>query len=323
MRILITGVAGFIGYSIAQKLLSKKYKIIGIDNINNYYSKKLKVERLKNLKKYKNFIFYKKDCSSKNFLNFFIKDKRISLIIHLAAEVGVRNSYSSPGVYYKNNIESFFNILEICRNQKSNLIFASSSSVYGSSKKKFFKESHDTSSPISFYAATKKSNEVMAHAYAKNYNFTAVGIRFFNVYGPWGRPDMSIYKFTSQITKKMPITIFGNGKQIRDFTYIDDAILMIEKIIKKFNKKNKFYFDIFNSGKGDCIKLNNLVNLLSKKIKINPKILNKKKQLGDVNFTNSSSEKILKILNFSPKVNLSDGMDNFLEWYYKIGKKIK
>ncbi len=323
MRILITGVAGFIGFSIAKKLLGKKHDVIGIDNINNYYSTKLKIKRLNHLKKFRNFKFLKIDCSSKKFTNFFLNDKPVFLIIHLAAEVGVRNSYSLPEIYYKNNIKAFFNILEICRKKNSNLIFASSSSVYGSSNKKYFKENDNTSLPISFYAATKKSNEVMAYAYAKNYNFSAIGIRFFNVYGPWGRPDMSIYKFTSQISRKHPITIYGDGKQIRDFTYIDDAVDLIEKIIKKFNLKNKFYFNIFNSGKGECIKLNDLVTTLSKKLKKNPKILKKEKQLGDVHFTNSSSDKINKLLNFKPKVNLSTGIDKFLKWYNIIGSKIK
>ena len=322
MKVLITGVAGFIGFSIAKDLLEKNLKVIGVDNINNYYSQNLKKERVKQLKKYKNFLFLKKNCADKNFINLILKNKKISMVIHLAAEVGVRNSYSNPRTYYQNNIEAFFNILEICKMMKSNLIFASSSSVYGESKKKFFKEIDETSKPISFYAATKKSNEVMAYSYAKNYDISAIGIRFFNVYGPWGRPDMSIYKFTNLILLNRKIPLFGSGKQVRDFTYIDDVVDLINAIIKKYkNKKN--FFTVFNSGKGRCINILNLINLISKKLNKKAKIQRKNKQLGDVSFTNSSSKKINKILKLNPKISLNIGIDQFLEWYHSKGKYIK
>jgi len=314
MRVIITGCAGFIGFSLARKLLNKKIEVIGIDNLNSYYSRKLKFRRLKILNEYKNFNFYKKDCSNNNFLSFLKKD-RISYIFHFAAEVGVRNSYSKPELYFKNNIKAFYNILEFCRIKKSNLIFASSSSVYGLSKSKFFKETDNTSMPISFYAATKKSNEIMAAAYSKNYKFSAIGIRFFNVYGPWGRPDMSIYKFTEAMIKNIPLSIYGDGNQIRDFTYIDDAITLIQKIMFKQKNILKNKFDIFNSGKGQCIKINDLIKLISKKIEKDPVIRREKKQTGDVFFTNSSSSKIIKILGFKPKVGLSDGIDHFIKWY--------
>ncbi len=322
MRILITGVAGFIGFSVAKNLLNKNFKVIGVDNLNNYYSTNLKKERIKTLKKFKNFIFFKKNCTDFNFLNNKLKNIKISLVIHLAAEVGVRNSYSKPNLYFNNNIKAFFNILEICRIKKSNLIFASSSSVYGESKKKYFEEIDETSRPISFYAATKKSNEVMAYAYAKNYHISIVGIRFFNVYGPWGRPDMSIYKFTSLMLKNKKIPLYGSGKQIRDFTYIEDVIDLVNAIIKKYkNKKNSFA--LFNSGKGQCITIQNLIKLLSQKLKIKAKIEKKTRQIGDVSFTNSSSKKINKILKVKPKISLSLGIDHFLEWYHSQGKYIK
>tara|TARA_B110000003_G_C16599950_1_gene515205 strand:+ start:658 stop:1626 length:969 start_codon:yes stop_codon:yes gene_type:complete len=322
MTILITGCAGFIGFSITRDLLSKNIKVLGVDNLNDYYSTKLKKERLKELKKNINFKFYKKDCSDKNFTKFFLKNKKISQVIHLAAEVGVRNSYPKPNIYFKNNIKAFFNVLEICKIKKANLIFASSSSTYGSSKKKFFKESDDTSKPISFYAATKKCNEVMAYAYAKNYEFSAVGLRFFNVYGPWGRPDMSIYKFTDLMLKNKKISIYGTGKQVRDFTYIDDVLNLINAIIIKYkNKKN--CFEVFNSGKGECINILNLINLISSKLKLKPKIQQKSKQIGDVNFTNSSSLKINKLLKVKPEIGLDKGIDQFINWYSSIGKYIK
>jgi UDP-glucuronate 4-epimerase len=322
MAILVTGCAGFIGFSITMNLLNHNIKVLGVDNLNDYYSIKLKKERLKELKKNKNFKYFKKDCSDKNFKNFFLKDRNISQVIHLAAEVGVRNSYSKPDIYFRSNIEGFFNILEICRATKSNLIFASSSSVYGNSKRKFFQESNETSKPISFYAATKKSNEIMAYAYVKNYNFSAIGIRFFNVYGPWGRPDMSIYKFTNLMMANKKIPLYGTGKQLRDFTYIDDVINLINSIIKKYKYK-KQSFEVFNSGKGQCINIINLIKLLSKKVKIKPIIQKKQKQIGDVNFTNSSSKKIYELLRIKPKIDLDTGINKFLDWYYLIGRKIK
>lgn len=325
MKILITGCAGFIGFSIARDLLKKnhKLKIFGVDNLNNYYSTNLKKKRLLELKKNKNFYFLKKDCSEKNFINFFSNVKKISLVIHLAAEVGVRNSYLKPEIYYKNNLQSFFNILEICKNKKANLIFASSSSVYGSSKKYIFKENHNTSKPISFYAATKKCNEVMAYAYSKNYKFSAVGIRFFNVYGPWGRPDMSIYKFTNLILNKKKIPIYGTGKQERDFTYIDDVVELINKIIRSFTLKKNSYFDIFNSGKGKSINILKLLKLISVKLNTKARIQKKKKQMGDVSYTNSSSFKIKRLLKHQPKISLNNGVEMFLKWYKSVGIKIK
>jgi UDP-glucuronate 4-epimerase len=315
MTVLITGCAGFIGFSLASKLIKKKIKVVGVDNINSYYSQKLKLKRIEILKKKKKFLFYKKDCSDNNFLNFILKYKNITTVFHFAAEVGVRNSFSKPGIYYKNNIKGFYNVLEFCRLNRSNLIFASSSSVYGASKKKTFKETDETSLPISFYAATKKCNEVMAAAYSKNYRFSAVGVRFFNVYGPWGRPDMSIYKFTAAMQKNKYINIYGNGNQIRDFTYIDDAINLIEKIMEKQKKSLKNKFDVFNSGRGQCIKINDLVRLISKKIKKIPKIKKTIMQKGDVFFTNSSSRKIIDKLNFRPKISLVEGIDNFIKWH--------
>ena len=206
--------------------------------------------------------------------------------------------------------------------KKSNLIFASSSSVYGESKKKYFEEIDETSKPISFYAATKKSNEVMAYAYAKNYNISAVGIRFFNVYGPWGRPDMSIYKFTNLILNKKKIPLYGTGKQVRDFTYIDDVVDLINNIMKKYQHK-KNVFKVFNSGKGQCISILDLIKLISKKLKTKEQIQKKPRQIGDVSFTNSSSKEIYKILRIKPKVGLSNGIDQFLKWYNLKGKNIK
>lgn len=322
MSILITGSAGFIGFSIASDLLKHNKRVIGIDNLNNYYSKKLKNKRINYLKKSKKFKFIKLDCSSNKFKNYFLK-KKISLIIHLAAEVGVRNSFYNPYIYYQNNLRSFFNVLEICRKNNSNLIFASSSSVYGSSDKSFFKESDNTSSPLSFYAATKKCNELMAYSYTKNYNFSSIGIRFFNVYGPWGRPDMSIYKFTDLMIKNKKIPLYGSGKQLRDFTYIDDVVNLTNILIKKLNIKKKGYYDIFNSGKGNSINILNLLNILSNKLNIKPKIQKKEKQRGDVFFTNSSSIKIREKLNYVPKIKLKKGIDSFLKWYLEIGSKIK
>jgi len=319
MNYLITGCAGFIGYSLAKKLLQKKNNIYGVDIINSYYSKKLKFDRLKELKNFNNFKFFKQNCSQESFKKFFLK-KNIDIIIHLAAEVGVRNSFYYPERYYKNNIKSFYNVLEICRKTKAKLIYASSSSVYGNSKKMYFKESDHTSQPMSFYAATKKCNEVMAHAYSATYNLSITGLRFFNVYGPWGRPDMSIYKFSKAMLRNKNIKIYGTGKQIRDFTYIDDAIQLIERIIHKKLKRNKIPFDIFNTGKGKCISINNLIILISNLLNKKPKIIKADKQMGDLPFTNSSNKKISENLKFKPKTSLKIGVKKFLDWYKTYNK---
>jgi len=239
MKILITGVAGFIGFHLAKKLLTLNFNIIAIDNLNNYYDISLKKDRLKVLENYskknnKKFQFIKTDIkNSKKMNQIFLKNK-FSLVFHLAAQAGVRFSIKNPDQYLESNIIGFYKILNLCKKYKTkHLLFASSSSVYGNSKKYPSQESSNTDSPVSFYAASKKTNEVMAYAYANIYNLPVTALRFFTVYGPYGRPDMSLYKFFKNIINKKPINVFNFGKHVRDFTYIDDAIEILIKIKDK------------------------------------------------------------------------------------------
>ena len=331
-NVLITGCAGFIGYHLTLKLLKSNYRVVGIDNINSFYSKRLKLDRINNLKKYtkqnkKNFYFYKFDLSNQTKLNKIFKKFNFKKVFHLAAQAGVRYSLIFPDRYLKSNILSFFNILESCRKSKvAKLIFASSSSVYGNLNKKKFSETDNTDTPIQFYAATKKSNEVMAHSYSALYGIHCIGLRFFTVYGPWGRPDMSIFKFTKNILANKPIDIFNKGNHDRDFTYIADACSAVMKLSMIKTKKNKDNFQIFNIGNSNPQKLLRLIKLLEE-------ILNKKAkknylslQKGDVKRTSSNILLLKKNINFKPKTKLRNGLIQFVKWYrsyYKISIKTK
>ena len=327
-KILITGVAGFIGFHLAKKLLEKKLSVIGLDNLNNYYSKKIKVDRLKILKS-KKFVFYKLDLKNRSQLKkFFIKNKP-DYVFHLAAQAGVRYSLLKPQNYIENNVNAFQNILEFSKKFGVKLfLFASSSSVYGKNKDKFLKVSSDTNMPISPYAVTKKTNEMMAYAYSHLYKFPTIGFRFFTVYGPWGRPDMSLYKFTSNIINNKKIQIFNNGNHERDFTYIDDAIDVLLKSLNKFSNKkklnlffkNKIPSKIFNISGNKTTTLLDYVNLIAKELKKKPKIEFKKLQLGDVVRTSADITSTKKILGFNPKTNLSKGISAFIKWYKHYNK---
>jgi UDP-glucuronate 4-epimerase len=321
MRILVTGAAGFIGFSVCNKFLDLNHEVVGIDNLNNYYKRKYKLARISYLKKKKKkFIFEKLDCSNSNLFKRLRKYKKFHLVIHLAAEVGVRYSYYFPEKYYNSNVKGFFNILEFIRlNNIKKFIFASSSSVYGESKNKFFSEKNHTSKPMSFYAATKKVDEVMAHSHSACYKIASIGLRFFNVYGPWGRPDMAIYKFVNWLNKKKKIEVYGSGKQLRDFTYIDDAVSLIFKCIKRLNKirKKRVPFEIFNTGRGQSINVLNLVELISRNLKKKSLLKKLPKQKGDLPYTRSSNKKIKKILKFKSQTNLENGIRLFIDWQKK------
>ena len=261
MNILITGAAGFIGFHVAKNLLKyRNIKIIGIDNINNYYSQKLKLNRVKYLKKldkYNKFKFFKIDLTSQKKLNK-LKKYKIDIIIHLAAQAGVRHSIKKPEDYVKNNLLGFFNILDFSKSlQIKHLLFASTSSVYGSENRKC-DEKFDCNSPIQFYAATKKSNEVMAYSYSAIYKLPCTGLRFFTVYGPWGRPDMALFKFVKNIKKKKEIEVFNYGNHQRDFTYVEDISRSIIKLISKPARQD-IPFEIFNIGNSKPVKLENFI----------------------------------------------------------------
>ena len=329
--ILITGSAGFIGFHLAEKLLQENKKVIGVDNINNYYDTKLKKNRLKILLKYKNFSFYKKDLTRVNAIEKIFKTNKIDYVVHLAAQAGVRYSVINPEAYIASNINGYFNILNLSKKFKvKHFIFASSSSVYGSLNKFPFKENYNVSHPTQLYAATKVSNELMAHAFSSLYNLPTTGLRFFTVYGPYGRPDMSLFKFVNNIFKNKPITVFNKGNHSRDFTYIDDITFSVNLIIKKIPKKKRSNsseinapYRIVNIGGNKSVKLNKYISLIEKIIGKKAKKKYLGLQMGDVIKTQACNKKIKNIIKFAPKTNLKEGLKKYIIWfkqYYKIKK---
>ena len=335
MKILITGVAGFIGFHTALNYLKKKYTIVGIDSINNYYDVKLKRERLNILKKFKNkFIFQKADISNKNKISYLFKKYKIDKVIHLAAQAGVRYVKKNPDAYFKSNLLGFYNILENCRLYKiKHLVIASTSSVYGANKKLPFSTKQTADHPTQFYAATKRSNEIIAHSYSHMFNVPITALRFFTVYGPWGRPDMSLYIFVDKILKNKSISMFNYGKHSRDFTYIDDIVEGISKTLNKIPKKNIRWgfssndnstseapFQILNIGNGNKISLKKYVIIISKLLKKKVKIKHLPFQDGDIKETLSDINETKKYLNFKPKTNINDGIKKFIDWYRKYHK---
>lgn len=320
MKILVTGAAGFIGFHLSKKLL-QNYQVYGIDNLNKYYDPKLKKDRILILKKYKNFKFYKLDLSNKKKINLIVKKFKIKYIVHLAAQAGVRNSIHHPETYFKSNLEGFFNILEVSKENKiKHLVFASTSSVYGENNKSPFKESFNTDKPLSFYAATKKSNEIMAYSYSNMFKLPCTAIRFFTVYGPFGRPDMALYKFTKSIFLNKEIKIFNYGKHVRDFTFIEDAINGTTSIINKPSKK-PIPFNIFNIGSGKPKKLLDFLKEIEKNFKYKAKIKNLPLQLGDIKKTHSDIKSLKKYSRFQPNTNINHGIFKFIQWYKDYYKK--
>jgi len=319
-KILITGVAGFIGFHLVDRLCKEGYDIIGIDNLNDYYDIGLKEDRLNELKPHidsKKFIFYKEDITAlKNLENLF-KDSQIDLVIHLAAQAGVRYSLENPHVYIQSNIVGFMNILECCRYHKvDRLIYASSSSVYGGNKKIPFSEDDRVDSPISIYAATKKSNELMAYTYSYLYNINMIGLRFFTVYGPWGRPDMSPHIFTDSIINNKKIKIFNNGKHARSFTYIDDIIESIYRLTDIDSLKLKKYL-LLNIGGENPINLMDYVQLIEKSLSKKAKYEFLPRCYAEMDTTSADTQVLSDLIEYTPKTNIKDGIDRFIDWYLK------
>ena len=316
--ILITGCAGFIGMHLSKALIRKGYFVYGIDNLNDYYSVDLKNDRLKNLEKYDSFRFETLDISNSDKLSSFFSKIKPRKVINLAAQAGVRYSLENPEAYISSNIHGFMNILECCRyNNIEGLVYASSSSVYGSNKDIPFAVKDRTDSPISIYAATKKANELMAHSYSHLFGIHTTGLRFFTVYGPWGRPDMALYKFVDKIENKRPISIYNHGNMNRDFTYIDD---IINGIIASLEANHKHR--IYNLGNNRVEKLMDMVKIieqyLSKKAEINYLDM----QPGDVQSTYADVELSIKELNFKPQTSIETGIPKFIDWYksYHLNK---
>jgi UDP-glucuronate 4-epimerase len=317
-KVLVTGSAGFIGMHLCLKLL-KTFQVIGIDNINDYYDIKLKQSRLRILKNNKKFIFFKSDINNFKHIYDIFKKVKPDIVINLAAQAGVRYSLKHPRKYLSTNIDGFFNILECCRIFKvKKLLYSSSSSVYGSQISGPFKESSNTDRPLSIYAATKKSNELMANVYNHLYDTKCIGLRFFTVYGPWGRPDMALFSFVKSIIKKNIIKIYGKGKLRRDFTYIDDIVDQVEKIIKL---DLKFYNNqILNMGGGKPVKLMNFIKIIEKHLSIKAKIKFIRTPKTDVKFTYADTSRLQKLTKLNFKTDINNGIFNFVKWYKNFYK---
>jgi UDP-glucuronate 4-epimerase len=334
-KIVITGSAGFIGASLCIKLLKRGDNIIGIDNHNDYYDPKIKEARIERLAKYSNYQHYRIDLKDEENLNKIFKDHKPQKVVNLAAQAGVRYSMKNPLAYINSNIVGFAHILENCRLHKiKHLVYASTSSVYGANTKMPFSEHHSVNHPLSVYAASKKSNELMAHSYSYLYQLPTTGLRFFTVYGPWGRPDMALFKFTKAILEEKPIDVFNYGKHTRDFTYIDD---IVEGVIKTLDNPatsnvdwngdqpdpatSKAPWRIYNIGNNKPVQLMDYIDALEKTLGKKAKINFLSLQPGDVPDTYANTDNLNEKFNYQPSTSVTEGVSSFVNWYkdyYKI-----
>lgn len=329
MSILITGSAGFIGSELCLRLLKQGKKIVGIDNHNNYYDPQIKENRLRRYIDHKNYTHFRIDLSDKKGLENIFYQNKFDQVVNLAAQAGVRYSIENPLAYINSNIVGFTNILEGCRHHKiKHLIYASTSSVYGANTKMPFSEHDSTNHPLSLYAASKKSNELFAHTYSYLFQIPTTGLRFFTVYGPWGRPDMALFKFTKAIIEEKPIDVFNNGNHTRDFTYIDD---IVEGIIKTIDSPadvninwnsdepdpatSKAPWRVYNIGNNKPIQLMDYIDALEKTLGKKAKINFLPLQAGDVPNTFASVDNLKKKFNYNPSTSVKDGVSNFVNWY--------
>ena len=336
MKILVTGAAGFIGFHTCLKLLNQGHKIFALDNINDYYDQKLKFNRLKELgldvskikvfnkaiysNKFKNLIFSRIDLVNEINIQNLFKTENFDVVCHLAAQAGVRYSLINPKAYLDSNMTGFLNILEGCRNfDVKHLVYASSSSVYGENKKVPFSTSDITDYPISLYAATKKSNELMAHSYGHLYGFKTTGLRLFTVYGPWGRPDMAYFLFVEAILKNKAIKVFNNGNMERDFTYIDDIVNGLTKVIEN-DISTRHHFKIYNIGNNKTEKLIDFISTIEKFLNKNSIKDMQPMQPGDVPKTFANIDQLNKDYNYAPKTSINEGLKKFINWYVKYYK---
>lgn len=336
MKILVTGAAGFIGYHLCQKLLQENHTVVGLDNINDYYDVNLKFDRLKELgilkrnaeqfhtlveseKHSRKFSFVRMNLENREELPSLFKNEAFDVVCNLAAQAGVRYSLENPEIYVDSNVVGFLNILECCRNfEIKHLVYASSSSVYGLNKEIPFKVDHNVDTPISLYAATKKSNELMAHTYSHLFKFPTTGLRFFTVYGPWGRPDMAPFLFTDAISKKKPIKVFNYGKMERDFTYVDDIVEGVFKVLLSDQEKrivsNELY-KLYNIGNNDSVKLLDFIE----QIELNLNITATKNMLpiqpGDVERTWADVSALKNDFNYQPATSVKKGVKSYVDWH--------
>ncbi|MBU3141942.1 NAD-dependent epimerase [Clostridium sp. CF012] len=335
MKVLITGAAGFIGFHLSALLIGKDYQVMGIDNMNDYYDVALKEGRLALLKKHENFSFYKIDLKDKEAIDDLFNRHKFDYVINLAAQAGVRYSITNPYAYVDSNLIGFVNILEACRNNPvKHLLYASSSSVYGGNKEVPFSTNHNVDHPVSLYAATKKSNELFAHAYSELYKIPTTGLRFFTVYGPWGRPDMAYFLFTDAILSGQPIKVFNHGKMERDFTYVDDIVEGIYKLLPLVPKGNPDWdetnddlsssfapYKIYNIGNNQPVQLEKFISVLEDKLGKKAKKIYMEMQTGDVIRTYANVADLEKEINFKPSTSIESGLEKFVDWYkdfYKI-----
>tara|TARA_B100001115_G_C15837218_1_gene418857 strand:- start:1608 stop:2570 length:963 start_codon:yes stop_codon:yes gene_type:complete len=310
-KILVTGCSGFIGMHLCENLLRDGTQVFGIDNMNDYYDVTLKKSRLKNLLKYNNFEFEKVDISNLDELMLSFKKFKPTKVVNLAAQAGVRYSLKNPHAYIQSNIAGFMNILECCRKYNvKGLIYASSSSVYGGNKKIPFSVYDEVNKPISIYAASKKSNELMAYTYNHLFGLNSTGLRFFTVYGPWGRPDMAMFIFLKKIHNNEEIRVFNHGDMKRDFTYIDDIISGIKSAIKK-----NYSYEIFNLGNSSSENLMDMISAIEKYLKKKAKIKYLDMQLGDVEKTFADIKHSKLKLGYNPKTSMNDGITKLIDWY--------
>ena len=333
MKILVTGIAGFIGFHTAKKLAEDGHAVFGIDNINDYYDTQLKYDRLNELGfhqkdasielrdctsfKYSNIRFKKVDLVNNGEIQKIFKLEKFDKVCHLAAQAGVRHSINNPRVYIDSNVVGFLNILEGCRNYNvKHLIYASSSSVYGNNKKVPFETTDNVDCPISLYAATKKTNELMAYSYGHLHGFKTTGLRFFTVYGPWGRPDMAYYLFADAISNDKPIKVFNNGEMKRDFTYIDDIINGVIKIIEK-NIDSREHYKIYNIGNNKTESLQNFIATIE--TAMGKKAIKEMypMQQGDVPITFANIDDLILDYNYKPTTTIEKGIEKFIDWYLK------
>ena len=329
MKILVTGAAGFIGYHLSKRLTERGDNVIGIDNLNDYYDVHLKYQRLEQLKSHTNFAFQKIDLADRNRMMQLCKDHHFDTVVNLAAQAGVRYSLENPHAYMDANIIGFCNVLEGCRHHHvKNLVFASSSSVYGANQKQPFSENDNIDHPLALYAASKKANELMAHSYASLYNLPCTGLRFFTVYGPWGRPDMALFKFTKNILNNEPIDVYNHGDMMRDFTYIDDIIDGMLPTIDHPAKPNPNWsaqtpdpassyapFRLYNIGSSHPVKLIDFIETLEKYLNKKAIRHNMPMQDGDVPSTFADTAALHRDFGYQPKRSIEEGIKAFVQWY--------
>lgn len=309
--IMVTGAAGFIGFHLSKTLLDMGESVIGVDNLNNYYDVSLKRSRLDILKSLKNFVFYKEEIQNFKALEKIFKQHRVDLICNLAAQAGVRYSLIDPFSYQKSNLEGFLNLLELARKYGiTNFVYASSSSVYGTNKKIPFSVEDRVDTPISLYGATKRADELIAHAYSHIYQIPCTGLRYFTVYGPWGRPDMALFIFTDAILKKRPINVFNHGRMRRDFTYIDD---IVDGTIAALERPAPY--EIFNLGNSNSVGLLEFISVLEEELGQEAEKKLMPMQPGDVADTAADITKSRKLLGFDPKTPVREGIRKFVAWY--------